>query len=170
MIRRSLGVQKRYGCQWRCAHCGRDNRERGVISAFDRIRVNQFTDNIGDEVQLSGEIAQEKAEKRFRRLQERVNARQWLWGLQTPGVCRKCGKRQRWSPLWRQGSAGGMAVLSLLLVLCSGPAEKALPLGIAAAAVAALATECLILIWTRWMLQRGNPAHAPWVEAVHRET
>lgn len=164
-----LRVKAPYCCKWRCIHCGRANRERGAVSAFDRVRVNQFTDNFGDEVQLSGEIAREKAQKRLYRLQDDVNARQWLSGLHVPGVCRRCGRRQRWSPLWRHGIAGVMAVLSLLMTLCIGQASTFLPLGIMLAALMALAAEHLLLRLTRWRLRRGNPAHVPWVEAVYPE-
>ena len=58
------GVQK-YRCCYTCPRCGKNNQETGYTRAADPVRPNSFTDNLGAEVYLSGEIASERAQKKF---------------------------------------------------------------------------------------------------------
>lgn len=173
MRRRFLAAQTRYRCEWKCVSCGRMNRERGSVASADRVRLNQFTDNLYDEVQLSGEIAQEKARRRFFRFQQQVNEGGWLQGLRVSGVCRKCGARQFWAPAVRHTWAlvMAMACLALLLTTLGLPADGNAWLAYLAAAVAtALLTEGASLLVTRWRLgRRADEDCAPWVEEIPRE-
>lgn len=167
-----LAAKARYRCGWRCARCGAGNRERGEIRAFDRVTWNAFTDNLVDEVDLSGEIAGEKARKRLFRLQERVNVRCWLRGLQATGLCRKCGRRQMWAPVWRHSLAGTavVATFAALCLLAGIPAEprRWLLYALACAAVMLLA-EAVGLLTVRRRLRRAPEPCRPWVEEICRE-
>lgn len=170
---RYITARTRYRCWWKCTACGRMNRERGSIAAADRVRVNQFTDNLYDETQLSGELAQEKARRRFFRFQRQVNEGGWLQGLRVSGVCRKCGARQYWAPAVRHTWALVMAAacLALLLTVLGLPADGRLCLVyLASAAVAALLTEGASLLLASWRLGRRTDAEcAPWLEEIPAE-
>lgn len=173
MRRCYLTVQTRYRCTWKCTACGSLNRERGRIAAVDRVMCSGFTDNLYDEMQLSGELAGEKARKRFFRLQRRVNARGWLWGLSVSGVCRKCGARQFWAPAARHAWAviAALVCLALLLMTGAAPAAERWLAYPAAMAASALLAEGLALLMVRWRLKRlKDPDCAPWIrEAVPRD-
>lgn len=66
MVRgRYLHAVQKYRCSYTCPRCGKNNREAGLIRAADLVRPNSFTDNLGDEVYLSGEIASGRAQKKF---------------------------------------------------------------------------------------------------------
>ena len=148
------------------------NRERGEIRAFDRVTRNAFTDNLADEVELSGEIAGEKARRRLFRLQERVNGRCWLRGLQATGLCRKCGRRQMWAPVWRHSLAGTAAVATFAaLCMPAGiPAEPRRWLSYAlASATAMLLAEAAGLMTVQWRLRRAPESSRPWVEEINRD-
>lgn len=166
--RRFIAARAKYRCEWKCAGCGRRSREGGEVAAADRLAVNRFTDNMADEVNLSGEIAQEKARKKLFRLQEAVNGRRWLQGLRISGVCRRCGRRQFWASAVRHAWTVVMAAacLAALIVLNGLPAGGAAWLGyLAAAAAAALLTEGASLLLTRWRLGwLADQECAPWVE------
>lgn len=172
MRRRILWADVLYRCGWACERCGRENRERSSVRAFDPLRLNQFADNWQDEVHFSGEVAQEKARKRLFRLQARVNMKNDLRGLRVTGVCRKCGRQQRWAPARRHALAAVMAALTFA-ALCLGagvPAEGSLWAAYAAAAVsAALFAEAAALGVTRWRLRRGPESCRPWVEEIFRD-
>lgn len=172
MRRFYLTVQTHYRCTWKCTACGSPNRERGRIAAVDRVMRSGFTDNLYDEVQLSGELAGEKARGRFFRLQQRVNARGWLRGLSVSGVCRKCGARQFWAPAARHAWAviAALACLALLLTMGVAPADHWLAYP-AAMAASALLAEGLALLMVRWRLKRlKDPDCAPWIrEAVPKD-
>ena len=173
MRRRFLAARTRYLCEWKCVGCGRMNRERGAIAAADRVRINSFTDNLYDEVLLSGDMAQEKARKRFFRFQQQVNEGGWLQGLRVSGVCRKCGARQFWAPAVRHTWAvvAALACLALLLTVLGLPADGAAWLAyLAVTAATALLTEGVALLLVRWQLERlGDEDCAPWVEEIPRE-
>lgn len=167
-----LAAKARYRCGWRCARCGAVNRERGEIRAFDRVSRNAFADNLVDEVELSGELAGEKARRRLFRLQERVNDRCWLRGLQSTGLCRKCGRRQLWAPVWRHSLAGTAAVVTFAVLCMSAgiPAELRCWLSyVLASAAAMLLTEAAGLLITRWHLRRAPESCRPWVEEICRD-
>ena len=173
MRRRFLAARTRYRCEWKCVGCGRMNRERGSVAAADRVGINSFTDNLYDEVLFSGEMAQEKARKRFFRFQQQVNEGRWLQGLKASGVCRKCGARQFWAPAVRHTWAVVMAVacLALLLTLLGLPADGSAWLAyLAVMAATALLTEGVALLIVRWRLDRlADEDCAPWVEEIPRE-
>lgn len=171
--RRFLAAQARYRCEWKCAHCGRLNRERGATHAADRIAVGQYTDNLPDEVNLSGQAAAGMARRRLFRLQARVNDHRWLRGLGVSGVCRKCGLRQFWAPAMRHAWATVAAVicLSLLLLYAGVPGNGPMRLAFGAAMLlAALFTEAAALLAVRWRLKRlADSECAPTVEEIPRE-
>lgn len=163
--RHFLAAKGRYCCEWTCTHCGRRSRERGEVRAADHIRINQFTDNLHDEVNLSGELAQEKARRRLFRLQEAVNDMHWLAGLRVAGLCRKCGRRQFWSPLLRHllSSALALACFAGLMWLAGPPAAASQWFAcLAASAAIALLTEGTALLLIRRRLERlPDPEAAP---------
>ena len=174
MSRRAyLRARTRYLCEWKCAHCGRMNRERGEIASSDRVRVGTFTDNLPDEVQLSGEIAQDRSRKRFFLLQQRVNEECWLQGLRVSGVCRKCGMRQMWAPAVRQAWAAVMAVvcLALLTATLGMPESGDVWLAyLAAAAGTSVLTTWAGLRLVRWRLRRRTDTECtPWLEEIPRD-
>lgn len=168
--RRFLAAQARYRCEWKCAHCGRLNRERGATRAADRVAVGQYTDNLPDEVNLSGQAAAGMARRRLFRLQARVNDHRWLRGLGVSGVCRKCGLRQFWAPAVRHAWATAAAIicLSLLLLYAGVPATGPRWFACCAAMLlAALLTEAAALTAACWRLNRlADPECAPTVEEI----
>lgn len=173
MRRRFLAARARYRCEWRCTGCGRMNRERGATRAADRVAVGQYTDNLPDEVSLSGQVASEMARRRLFRLQARVNDGHHLLGLGVSGVCRKCGLRQFWAPAVRHAWAVTAAISCMaVLLLCAGvPTQGELWLAYGAAALAsALLTEGAALEITRRRLNRlDDPECAPWLEEIPEE-
>lgn len=171
--RRFLAAKARYRCEWKCSRCGRMNHERGEVSAADQIAVNHFTSSLYDEVNLSGEIAQEKACRKLYRLQQAVNGQHWLWGLQISGMCRKCGRQQSWAPMLRHTWAMMMAAAgSAAVVWRFGLPDSWISLlnCLAAAGTAALITEGIALSITRWRLRRlADLEYAPYMEELFPE-
>lgn len=171
--RRFLAAKARYRCTWRCVRCGRLNCERGEVHAADRVAVSQFTNNLYDEVSLSGEIAQEKARRKLHRLQEAVNGQHSLMGLQVSGICRKCSGRQFWSPALRHTWAVVMAAAGFAALVWTGgfPRSGTAWLAcLAAAGIAALLTESAALGVTQQRLRRlADPECAPYVEELFPE-
>ena len=170
--RRYLHAAQKYRCSYTCTRCGRENRESGFVRAADPIRPNGFTDNLGDEVHLSGEIAAEKAQKKFYALQARVNGRCWYSGLRISGRCRKCGKRQFWSPFLRHAATAMLAgcTLSGLILLHSWPATlDSVLLLIGVIVASALLTEGAALLVARLWAKHQQEEHLPWLEAVYKK-
>lgn len=120
---RYLLAAQKYRCSYTCTRCGKENRESGFVRTADPVRLNSFTDNLGDEYHLSGEIATDKVRRKFYSLQARVNGRYWYSGLRVNGQCRRCGKRQLWSPFIRHATAAGIAACTLggLVGCTAGP-------------------------------------------------
>lgn len=169
--RHFLHTAQKYRCSYTCTRCGTENRESGYVRAADPVWPNAFTDNLGDEVHLSGEIAAEKALKKFYVLQARVS-RCWYSGLHISGRCRKCGKRQFWSPVLRHAAAAVLAVGAFggILWLHGWPAslDSALLL-IGAPAASALLTEGVALLAARLWAKHQQEEALPWLEAVNRK-
>lgn len=168
--RRFLAARARYRCEWKCTRCGRMNRERGATRAADRVAVGQYTDNLPDEVELSGQTASEMARRKLFRLQERVNADRRLQGLSISGVCRKCGARQFWAPASRHAWAAAAGIICMAVLLwCAGVPENAdlwFAYG-AAVLLSVLLAEGAVLEVIRWRLNRlADPECAPWVEEI----
>lgn len=173
MIRRHfLHTAQKYHCSYTCTRCGKENRESGFVRAADPLFPNGFTDNLGDEVHLSGEIAAEKALKKFFTLQACVNVRCWYSGLHVSGRCRKCGKRQFWSPFLRHAAAAVLAGCAFggILWLFGWPTnlDSALLL-IGAPAASALLTEGVALLAARLWAKHQQQEYLPWLEAVNRK-
>ena len=173
MVRgRYLHAVQKYRCCYTCPRCGKNNRETGYTRAADPVRPNSFTDNLGDEVYLSGEIASERAQKKFYALQARVNGRCWYSGLHVSGQCRKCGKRQFWSPFLRHTAAAALACCTLAGIIWwfGWPANVSGMLRLTGiTAVSALLTEGSSLLAARLWARRQPEDHLPWLEAVHRK-
>lgn len=173
MIRRHfLHTAQKYHCSYTCTRCGKENRESGFVRAADPVFPNGFTDNLGDEVHLSGEIAAGKAHKKFYALQARVNGHRWYSGLRVSGRCRKCRKRQFWSPFLRHAAAAMLASCTLggILWLHGWPTnlDSALLLtGITAAS--AILTEGAALLVVRLWAKHQQQEYLPWLEAVNRK-
>lgn len=173
MIRaRYLYAAQKYRSYYTCTRCGRENREFGFVRAVDPVRLNGFMDNLSDEVHLSGEIATEKAQKKFYALQARVNSRCWYSGLRVSGRCRKCGKRQFWSPFLRHAAAAILAGCTLggLLWLHGWPTDISSALTLTGITFAsALLTEGATLLFARLWAKHQQEEHLPWLEAVYKK-
>lgn len=169
---RFLFAAQKYRCSYICTRCGKENRETGFVRAADPVRLNAFTDNLGDEYHLSGALATDKACRRFYRLQSQVNGHCWYSGLRVSGRCRRCGKRQLWSPFLRHTAAAVLAcgTLGAIIWLCGWPAdlERALMLtGIAAGGAILAEGVSLLAVWL-WAKHQDEDG-LPWVEAVRRK-
>lgn len=173
MRRRFLAARVRYRCQWKCTRCGRINRERGEVHAADRVAITPFTDNLYDEVCLSGELAQGKARKKLHRLQEAVNGRHALAGLRVSGICRRCARQQFWAPALRHtwAAVAAAACFAAILGLTGLPVDGLAWFAcLGASALAALLAEAASLTVTRWRLGRlADPEYAPFVEELFPE-
>lgn len=173
MIRgRYLHAAQKYRCSYTCTRCGKETRESGFVRAADPVQLNGFTDNLGDEVYLSGEIATEKAQRKFYALQASVNGRCWYSGLRVSGRCTKCRKRQFWSPFLRHAAAASFAGCALggLLWLYGWPVDLSGTLmltGVTAAT--ALLTEGAALLVARLWAKHQQEEYLPWLEAVHKK-
>ena len=168
---RYLFAAQKYRCSYQCTRCKRDNREYAFVRAADPVRFNGFTDNLYDEMHLSGELAADKARKRFYSLQARVNDACWYWGLRVSGRCRTCGKRQSWSPAIRHALALALAMVCLTVFLWrmgQPVGEPYLLWGAATALGAFLMGEVLGLIVVRLWARRQMEQYRPWIEAVHK--
>lgn len=169
---RFLLAAQKYRCSYICTRCGKENRESGFVRAADPVRLNAFTDNLGDEYHLSGEIATDKARRKFYRLQTRVNSRCWYSGLRVSGRCRRCGKRQLWSPFLRHAAAAGIAACTLggLIWLHGWPVDVSSALTLTGmTAASALLTEGSALLAARLWAKYQPEDHLPWLEAIHRK-
>ena len=169
---RYLLAAQKYRCSYTCTSCGQANREYGFVRSADPVRMNSFTDNLGDEYHLSGEIATEKARRKFYRLQARVNGRYWYNGLRVSGKCKKCGRRQLWSPAFRHSAAALLSCLALAaqLWLHGVPEsinEALLLTGVTAGS--ALLGEISILLAAHLWANRQNEDDLPWLEAIHKK-
>lgn len=173
MVRgRYLHAAQKYCCSYTCTRCEKANWESGFVRAADPVRPNSFTDNLGDEVFLSGEIATEKAQKKFYALQARVNGRCWYSGMRVSGRCRKCGKRQFWSPFLRHAAAAALAGCTLggLLWLHGWPVDVSTTLMlISITAASALLTEGAALLFARLWAKHQQEEYLPWLEAVYKK-
>lgn len=166
-----LFAAQKYRCSYHCTRCGKENREYAFVRAADPVWFNGFTDNLYDEMHLSGEIATNKAQKRFYRFQARVNDACWYWGLRVSGRCRKCGKRQSWSPAIRHALALVLAMVCLAVFLwqMGEPVEAAYFLQGAAIALGVfLIGEGVGLIIVRLWAHREPEQCLPWIEAIHK--
>ncbi len=114
--KRFIWAGQPYRCRYVCTACQRRSSERGSFFSPDRVALNNMAPSWQEKVELSGELAQARARRRFYRLQARVNNRQWTWGLRVSGVCRHCGHRQCWSPRLRH-SAALLAAIACFVVL-----------------------------------------------------
>ncbi len=163
-------AEQRYRCRYTCTKCGQRNVERGRIRSVDRLWPSDMAPSWREEVELSGELAQSRAVRRFYRLQANVNDRQWYAGLRVPGKCRHCGYRQPWSSVNRHRMSLlmliGWAVISCLAV--GWPDEPVQQLAMLAVLVFFLpVAEVLVLGLNRQTMRESTePEDRPAVQAV----
>lgn len=169
---RYLFAAQKYRCCYTCTHCDSKNREYAFVRAVDPVRLNSFTDNLYDEMHLSGEIAESKAEKKFFHLQARANDNCWYAGLCVSGRCRKCGKRQIWSPYIRHTGALLMASACFLALIWLFGWPKDMSNGaVWVAGIIGLVLLCEVIglliayLWAR----RQPDEYRPWLEAVYKK-
>lgn len=168
---RYLFAAQKYRCTYACTRCGQINRDYGFVRAIDPVHINAFTDNLGDEYHLSGEIATTKARQKFYKLQSRVNGHCWYHGIHVNGQCRKCGTRQIWSPVFRHSTVLLLTCLAAALYIwfhgLPDGSHAALCL-CSVAAAAALLTEAFALWAVHLWAKRQDKDHLPWLDAIHK--
>ncbi len=172
-VNHCIVAEQRYRCRYACTKCNQRNVERGRIRRVDRLLPSDMAPSWQEEVELSGELAQNRAARRFYRLQASVNDRQWYAGLRLPGKCRHCGCRQPWSSVHRHRMALLVLISWAVFVWATvgWPDEPIQQLALLAVLILCLPlAEALVLGFLRHIMRESIKSEdRPIVQAVRPE-